>query len=196
MSTRIAVRGRKYAWLLASLVVTTLAVASSSRPIEYLDEATGATVAVVRHPLVFARGGSGMGRDYVTLAAVAVDQSGRISYALVGYIWSVGSFVDPTNARVAAAAVILQADDRRVVLNLQNVSARELGIGVPVHPPPVGSAVPYIYVTDLATVQLFAETSHLSLYTQDQTNSANYELFEDGRAALKEFVRFARDRFN
>jgi hypothetical protein len=56
--------------------------------------------------------------------------------------------------------------------------------------------VPYIYVTDLATVELFAETSHLSLYTQDQTNSANYELFEDGRGALKEFVRFARDRFN
>ena len=182
--------------MMASLVATALAVASSSRPIEYLDEATGATVAVVRQPLVFARAGPGMGRDYVTLAAVAVDQSGRISYALVGYIWSVSSSVDPIKARLAAAAVILQADERRVQLNLQNVSARELGIGLPVHPPPVGSAAPYIYVTDLATVQLFAESSRLALYTQDQTNSENYQLFEDGRGALKEFVRFARARFN
>jgi hypothetical protein len=114
---------------------------------------------------------------------------------LVGYIWSVGSSPGPKDARLAARGVILQADDRRVELTPQNVSARELGIGVPVHPPPVGRATPYVYVIDLATVQLLAESGHLSLYMQDQDASANYQVFGDGRSALKEFVRFARARF-
>jgi hypothetical protein len=181
---------------MACMVAAALAVASSSRPTEYLDEVTGATVAVVHQPLVFARERSGLGRDYVTLAAAAVDQSGRLSYVLVGYIWSVGYSLGPKDTRPAAAGVILQADERRVALELQNLSARDLGIGVPVHRPPVGPATPYIYVTDLATVQLLAESSHLSLYIPDQSGSANYLLFEDGRGALKEFLQFARARFN
>ncbi len=177
------------------MVATTLAFASSSRPTEYLDEGTGATVAVVGEPLVFARERAGFARDYVTLAAAAVDQSGRLSYVLVGYIWSVGSSPHPKDAQLAAAGLILQADDRRVELTPQVLAARELGIGMPVHRPPIGSVTPYISVTDLATVQLLAESSRLSLLTRDQNASANYQLFEDGRRALKEFVRFARARF-
>jgi hypothetical protein len=44
---------------------------------DYLDE-TGASLAVVHESLVFAREHCASGRDYVTLAAAAVDQSGRI----------------------------------------------------------------------------------------------------------------------
>ncbi len=175
-------------------MVTALAVASSNRPTQYLDEVTGATVVVAREPLVFAHE-SGLGRDYVTLAAAAVDQSGRLRYVLVGYIWSVGTSAGPEEARRAAEGVILQADDRRVELALQNLAARDLGIGVPVHRPPVGPATPYLYLTDLATIQLVAESSHLSLHIQQQTASVNYQLFEDGRSALKEFVQFASARF-
>jgi hypothetical protein len=186
--------GRRYAWPAACIVATTLAIASGGRPTEYLDEGTGATVAVVGKPLVFARERSGFGRDYVTLAAAAVDQSGRLSYVLVGYLWSVGTAPPPEDAPLAAARLTLQADDRRVELSRQSLTPRQLGIGVPVHPPPLGSAIPYLYVTDLATVQLLADSSRLSLVTQSQDASANYRLFEDGRRALKEFVQFARTR--
>jgi hypothetical protein len=186
--------GRRYAWAAACIVATTLAVAAG-RPTEYLDEDTGATVAVVGKPLVFARERSGFARDYVTLAAAAVDQSGRLSYVLVGYIWSVGSAPAPKDAALAAAQLTLQADDRRVELTPQSLTPRQLGIGVPVHRPPVGSATPYLYITDLATVQLLADSSRLSLVTQNQDAAANYQLFEDGRRALKEFVQFARTSF-
>jgi len=182
-------------WAAACMVATTLAVASSSRPSEYLDQGTGATVAVVGEPLVFARERSGFARDYVTLSAAVVDQSGRLSYVLVGYIWSVGSSTRPKEAQSAGPGLILQADDRRVELSPQTRAPRDLGIGVPVHPPPVGSATPYVYVTDLATVELLAESSHLALLTHDQDASANYQLFADGRRALKEFVRFATAKF-
>jgi len=188
-------RLRRHAWATACLVATAFAVASNGRPTEYLDEKTGATVAVVHEPLVFARERSGFGRDYVTLAAAAVNQSGRISYLLVGYIWSVGPSSGPKDARLAANKVVLQADERLIELTLQGRSALELGIGLPVHRPPVGAETSYIYLTDLETVQILAESSHLSLQIQEQTASAHYQLFEDGRSALREFVRFARARF-
>ena len=187
-------RLRRHAWATACLVATALAVASN-RPTEYLDEQTGATVVVVHEPLVFAREHSGFGRDYVTLAATAVNQSGRISYLLVGYIWSVGPASGPKDVHLAAKKVALQADERLIALALQSRSALELGIGVPVHRPPVGAAASYIYVTDLETVQMLAESSHLSLQIEEQSASAHYQLFEDGRSALREFVRFARARF-
>ncbi|HEY6823537.1 MAG TPA: hypothetical protein VI195_03800 [Steroidobacteraceae bacterium] len=136
-----------------------------------------------------------MARNYVTLAAAAVDQSGHINYVLIGYIWSVGAAPDPKDARDAAEGLTLQADERRVELTLQQRSAREFGIGVAVHRPPVGSVTPYIYVTDLATVQQLAESSHLSLSIQKQNAAADYQLFTDGRSALREFVRFAQARF-
>jgi hypothetical protein len=145
--------------------------------------------------LVFAHEGSGSGRDYFTLAAASVDQSGRLSYVLIGYIWSVGWPVSPKEAQRAAEEVVLQADDQRIELTTQNLSPHEMGIGVPVHRPPVGPARPYVYVTDLATVRLLAESSHLSVHVQDRAATANYQLFQDGRGALKEFVRFATTRF-
>ena len=52
-----------------------------------------------------------------------------------------------------------------------------------------------MHVTDLATLQLPAESSHLSLSIQQQNAAANYPLFADARSALKEFVRFAGARF-
>ena len=170
-------------------------MASNKQPTEYLDEDTGATVTVVREPLVFAHEGSGSGRDYVTLAAAWVDRSGRLSYVLIGYIWSVGWPVSPKESQRAAEELVLQADDQQIELTRQDLSPHELGIGVPVHRPPVGAAKPYVYVTDLATVRLLAESSHLSLHVQDRTAAANYRLFQDGRGALKEFVRFATIRF-
>lgn len=182
------------AWAAVCLVAASLAVASGRPPIAYLDQNTGASVVVVREPLVFAREHSGFGRDYVTLAAVAVDQSGRLSYVLLGYVWSVGSAPSPSDTQLAAAGLVLQADGHRVELTRQNVTARDLGIGVPVHQPPVGPATANIYVTDLATVQLLAESRHLSLHTQHQDDAANYQLFEDGRAALKEFAQVAESR--
>jgi hypothetical protein len=64
-----------------------------------------------------------------------------------------------------------------------------------VHRPLFGPATPHVYLIDLATAQLLAESSHLSLYIQDGNVSTNYQLFEDGRNALKEFVRLAKAGF-
>jgi hypothetical protein len=61
-------------------LAATVAVAGSNSPLEYVDEQTGATVIAVSRPLLFAhlRSETITGpRDYVTLAAAAVDRSGK-----------------------------------------------------------------------------------------------------------------------
>jgi hypothetical protein len=169
-----------------------VALAASNEPLEYLDEETGATVTVVGRPLVFVhdRSGSlGPAGDYVTLAAAAVNQSGKITYILVGYFWWQGV---PPKAELAPAAIeplALQADDRNIQLVLRAASAREAGIGVPVHRPRFGSPTPHVYAIDLSTMGLIAESHHLALHIQSEGTSVNYVLLEDRRAALREFVR-------
>jgi hypothetical protein len=161
-------------------------------PREYLDEDTAATITVVGEPLVFAlprRDLAANARDYVTLAAAAVNRAGKISYVLIGYNWSTA---DPRLRRdplPAAEGLALRADDRRIELTLRGHSAHEAGIGVPVHAPPGASVAPNVYGTDLATLRFLAESRHLSVEADAGNTVLSYELWEDRRAALRRFVQ-------
>src|SRR5262249_22609835 len=91
----------------------------------------------------------------------------------------------------ADTPLVLQADERRIELVSRKTSARDAGIGVPVHRPPFGSATPYVYTTDLPTLRSIAETHHLSLRLGGDAAPMDYELFEDQLSSLREFVRHA-----
>ncbi|MFZ0006650.1 MAG: hypothetical protein WAK94_00225 [Steroidobacteraceae bacterium] len=168
-----------------------LTVASGSRPLQYLDETTGATVVAVARPLVFAHERSTFGRDLVTVAAAAVDQSGKVSYILVAYFWSTGV---PVDRPVAPDRLILQADGERIGLARLSQSARDAGIGQPVHHPPFGTTTPYAYGIDLPTVQRIAASHDLELYLQGDSARLSYRLLEDGRRSLEDWVRFLGDQ--
>jgi hypothetical protein len=167
--------------------LTAAACALGAGPFQYLDETTGATVAAVGRPLVFAHERSTLGRDLVTLAAAAVDQSGKVSYILVAYFWSTGV---PVDRPIAPDRLILQADGQRIGLARLSQSARDAGIGQPVHHPPFGTATPYAYAIDLPTVQRIAASRDLELYLQGDSAQAGYRLLEDGRRSLEDWVRF------
>jgi hypothetical protein len=185
---------RAVAYLTAFVLATgaAVALAAANEPLEYLDEETGATVTVVGRPLVFVHDRSGFlgpAGDYVTLAAAAVNQSGKITYVLIAYFWWSGV---PPKAELAPAAVdplAMQADARGIQLVLRGATAREAGIGRPVHRPRLGAATPYAYAIDLPTLRFIAESHQLALHIESEGTSLNYELFEDRRVALKEFVR-------
>src|SRR5271165_4164023 len=77
------------------IVALTMLPACSSAPRaasqEIFDEQTGNTLLVVAKPLVFARTRTDVAayaRDYATLVAVEVDQSGKYSDFLLLYRWS------------------------------------------------------------------------------------------------------------
>jgi len=171
---------------------------AEQEPREYLDEDTAATITVVGEPLVFAlprRDLAANARDYVTLAAAAVNRAGKVSYVLIGYNWSTA---DPRLRRdplPGAVGRALRADDRRIELTLRGHSAHEAGIGVPVHAPPGKSVPPNVYGTDLATLRYLSESRHLSLEVDSGETIMRYELWEDRRAALRRFVQHMNGEF-
>ncbi|HYB32783.1 MAG TPA: hypothetical protein VED45_05065 [Steroidobacteraceae bacterium] len=186
-----------------TLAVSGAATASDANsPVEYLDEETGVTVTVVGRPLVFAReratfnvsAWSVPARDYVTLAAAAVDRGGKMSYLLIGYFWSVGGASEPwENARRAREPLVLQLKNRRIELVPQGGSAREAGISAPPHRPPIGAALPSLYAIDLPTMELIAGSAQPALNLADASAPLKYQLFEDRLPALRELVRRLSD---
>ena len=169
-----------------------VALAADKRPREYLDEETAATITVVAEPLVFACPRPELAanvRDYVTLAAAAVDRNGKVSYVLIGYFWST---VDPrvrSDAMPSPEPLVLQADDRRIELTLRGHSAHEAGIGMAVHAPPGTTVTPNVYGADLATLRFIAEARHLTIVADSEGAPLGYELWEDRSTALRAFVR-------
>lgn len=181
-----AVRAVTFIFALSSA----LALAGGKHPLEYLDEQTGATISAVGEPLVFApaRSSQVAAGDYITLAAAAVDRSGDISYVLIKYCWLAG-VSGPSAGVLCAAPLVLQADDRRIELPLSKGSARDAGIGLPIHRPPFGAGTPYVYSVDLETIRMISESHHLSLSIGGDSAPLTYELFEDRLSSLREFVR-------
>jgi hypothetical protein len=186
------------------LTVSAAAAAGVNAPLEYLDDQTGETVIAVGRPLVFARdratfnGGpapawSVAPRDYVTLAAAAVDRSGKISYLLIGYFWSVGVPQPWENVRLAREPLVLELQDRRIELAPQAGSARDAGISVPVHRPSIDPVTQSLYAVDLPTLGLIADSARPLLYCGGQSAPLRYELFEDRLTALRELVRHLSD---
>jgi hypothetical protein len=176
-------------WLAA---LAARALAGETPPREYLDEETGATVTAVAEPLVFAyprRHLAANARDYATLAAASVNRGGRVEYVLIVYFWST---VDPRlreEPMPTAEPLAIQADDRRIVLRLRAHSAREAGIGLPVHAPPGATAPPNLYTTDLPAVRFMAAARQLALLADSNGTTLSYSLWADRRAALGAFVR-------
>lgn len=188
---------RVMAFMLMLAVSAAAPASDTNSPVEYLDDETGVTVTVVSRPLVFAHerdtfnlpSAAVPARDYVTLAAAAVDRGGRMSYLLIGYFWSVGVSQPWENARRAREPLVLQLQDRRIELVPATGSAREAGISTPLHRPPIDPATPSLYAIDVPTMELIAESTHPVLYSGDTSAPLKYELFEDRKPALRELVR-------
>ena len=168
------------------------AAKQTKQPQEYLDDETAATITVVAEPLVFACPRPELAanvRDYVTVAAAAVNRNGKVSYVLIGYFWST---VDPRLRRDALPQpepLVLQADDRRIELKLSGHSAHEAGVGLPVHAPPGSGALPQVYGTDLPTLRFVTEARQVTLIADSAGTGVIYDLWEDRRTALRAFVR-------
>jgi hypothetical protein len=171
------------------------AMAGANDPLEYVDDQTGASVTTVSKPLIFAHKRSETvngPRDLVTLAAAAVDRSGKYTYVLVAYFWSVGVAEEPGSGTSACKPLALQLEDGRIDFTPREV-AREEGIGVAVHKPPFGAKAPCIYATDLPVLRRMAAAPHPVLYSEGQDASLQYDLFEDRLNALKQLVERLKD---
>jgi len=178
-----------------------VALPSADSPREYLDSSTAATVDVVGRPLVFAHERPELAvhmRDYITVAAAAVDRAGEVHYVLIAYFWTTfdahgqsgegGGQSKELPSAPTPDPFILLADDRQIGLKLEGHSARDAGIGEPVDAPP-GHAQPNVYRTDLATLRFLAAAQHLAVRLTGSDADSAYKLWDDRRPALTALVR-------
>jgi len=167
--------------------------AAPPAPAEYLDDGTGATITAVDRPLVFAIERSDVAanlRDYLTLAAAAVDRSGKIQYVLVAYRWSTLDTHAAAAAGTAPATLVLAADDRRVRLDGNGRTPHDMGVDRLIHPPPNVKAAPVVVSSDLDMIRVIAHARRLSVQIDPDAAAPRYELWDDQRPAWQDFVRY------
>jgi len=166
--------------------------ANGKQPIEYLDEQSGATVAAMDKPLLFARDRSERAanlRDYVTITAATVNRGGHRDYLLIAYIWStLDARYEP--ARPVADALLLVADDRRIRLDAHGGTPADFGIMRVVGAPAGRTVKPLVFPTDLATLRYVAAARSLQVQANVGDDVLIYLLWDDQRKALDRLVRF------
>jgi hypothetical protein len=179
---------------LMAAALTLLTACVSHRPAatrEILDPENGNTLFVATQPLVFARERSDVAayaRDYVTLLAVGVNESGRYSEYLLVHRWSTVDRrmlppVDPN-----AGELRLMADGRTIDL----VPLERVPIGLSsseeLHAPNHGDTVTHAYAVDLPTLRYIAASRVLTVRLPREALDIPFRLWRDGRPDLNEFV--------
>jgi hypothetical protein len=161
---------------------------------EIFDERTASTFLVAGAPLVFARTRSDVAahaRDYATLVPVEIDTSGDYGQYLILYRWST---VDPRMSPPpdpAAGDLRIIADGR--VIDVKPMDSVPLGLDkrrellVPNH----GDVVPRAYKFDVATLDFIASSRAIALRMPQEALDMPFTLWEDGRGALKQFLKRA-----
>jgi hypothetical protein len=158
---------------------------------EILDQENGNTFFVVSKPLVFARERTDVAahaRDYATLVAVAVDQSGNFSEYLLLHRWStVDRRMLPAPNPSAGQLRILTEDRSIELLPLADVPVT-LSSRPELHGPKHSDAITRAYKVDLPTLRFIAESPALTVRLPQEPLDTPFGLWTDGRGSLAKFV--------
>jgi hypothetical protein len=161
---------------------------------EIFDEQSGNTVLVAAMPLVFARERTDVAahaRDYVTLVAAELDESGKYSDYLLLYRWStvdrrMSAPPDPNagNLRILAEGRTIElAPLERLPIGLSR--GREL------HVPDHVDVVAHAYRIEVATLRFIAKARDIVVFMPEEPLATPFKIWEDGRRSLEQFAQRA-----
>jgi hypothetical protein len=173
----------------------TLCACSSVPPApahEILDEQSGNTLLVVAKPLVFARARTDVAayaRDYATLVALEVDQSGKYSQFLLLYRWSTVDRRMSSPPDPLAGELRILAEGRSIDLMPLEQIPVSLSRRRELYLPDRGDVVAHAYAVDAATLRFIASSRDLSVQMPQERLDTPFTVFEDGRKALGQFVQ-------
>jgi hypothetical protein len=158
---------------------------------QILDEETGNTFFVVAKPLVFARERTDVAahaRDYATLVAVAVDESGNINEYLVVHRWSTVDrrMLPAPNANAGELRIL--AEGRWINLLPLEQFPVTLSSRPGLHGPKHSDVITRAYKVDLPTLRFIAASPVLAVRMPQEPLDTPFSLWADGRASLAEFV--------
>lgn len=196
-------------FLLPLLLVIGAASAGAAEkgPTQFLDERTGATITVVREPLVFAIERSILAanaRDYVNLTTAEIDRSGHIQLYVIGYIWStIDRRHNGAQEELSQRPLEIAADGRVIRLTPETVFPKDFLDDKQLLAPKWSQLQRAAYVVSREQLRYIAFSKHLTLSfapaaaeagsdpaDQDASDEERevYESWDDGRKALKAFV--------
>jgi hypothetical protein len=137
-------------------------------------------------PMVFARAHqdvSANSRQYLTVAALSINRSGRYEYLLLVYLWST---VDPRLGidRHPGQNLIWLADDRAIRLVRDGRSMTEAGVSRPLYAPDHWRGRPRVYRTDRQTLLFLSSAKRLRLVLEGDDDARPFDVWTDGRRAL------------
>ena len=161
-------------------------------PRTVLDEHSGTSLTVVDQPLVLARERRDVAvraRDYLTLVAAELNETGHRRLVWIGYQWSTidarARDIQPTQG----APLLLVADGRDIRLTPIDTSAAALYLQNPaLLAPDDTDAITTVYAIDDATLEYVATSQELSAAFPESRLTLPFTLWTDGRAALLRFV--------
>ena len=159
-------------------------------PRDLLDERTGVTVSVVGAPIEFkheVNGGSA--HDFLTLVAVQRDEDGQYSSLLLLYRWSVFYDAAHSSAEAGPGELLIDADGRSI--ELQPLPHLPVGLPGPkdLFVPDTTEAAMSAYGIDLETMRRIATSHELTVRLPKGSAIGKFELTQDGRPALQQFVQ-------
>jgi len=183
------------AWLVAmATVLTACSHGATPASHELFDERSAGTFLVVGSPLVFARTRSDVAahaRDYSTLVAMEVDNSGDYQEYLFLYRWSTVDprMLPPPDASADALKII--ADGRVIDLKADPEPPLKVGSRPEFLVPNHGNVVTRAYRVDAATLRFIATSREITVRLPAETLDTPFTLWEDGRGALLQFLKRA-----
>jgi hypothetical protein len=166
---------------------------------QILDEQSGNSLFVVTKPLVFARERSDVAahtRDYATLVAVAVDESGTFSEYLLLHRWSTVDRRMLPAPNPNAGELRILGEGRTIDLAPLEQVPLTLSSRPELHGPKHGDAITRAYKVDLPTLHFIAACRALIVRMPQEPLDTPFALWRDGRASLTQFVtaQSARER--
>jgi hypothetical protein len=181
----------RFALTMAALAALTACADAPPAARQILDEESGNTFFVVTKPLVFARERSDVAahaRDYATLVAVAVDESGTISEYVLLHRWSTVDRRMLPPPKPNAGELRILAEGRVIdLVPLEQVPV-SLSSRPELHGPKHGDAITRAYKIDLPTLHFIAASRALAVRMPQEPLDTPFGLWRDGRASLAQFV--------
>jgi hypothetical protein len=188
---------RRFVLLAAALTALAACAAGPPATREILDQDTGNTFFVATRPLVFARNRSDVAafaRDYVTLLAVAVNESGKYSEYLLFYRWSTVDrrMLPPPDPNAAELRIL--AEGRTLDLHPLEQVPVSVASRAELREPNHGDAITHAYKMDLPTLRFLATSRTLAIRLPQEALDTPFELWRDGRPDLERFVAAQGER--
>lgn len=167
-------------------------VTAPPAPISSVDERSGATLTVVDRPLVLARERRDVAvqaRDYLTMLAAEINESGHRRLVWVVHQWSTIDARARDFQPTPGAVLLLVADGRDLRLNpIHNADIQDWVRSRALSPPDDADAVTTVYEADSVTLEFVASSATVAAVFPESRLTLPFTLWQDGRPALLRFL--------